>query len=280
MLTDPLTPRSGLARFFRIVSPLVAVILAGAALTVASSASAQNLVTNGTFAITGTYNGTATSFWFGGYSYWGGSESLSSWTFVPAGSGNIGAGFDFVNGATAACYGGSSTCTSGNNSIETILPQAVTAPVGGNFIAVDANWSGNTQSSGVTQSVSGLTTGASYTLAFSFALTKWNGDSSASDSAAITAQLGSASQTTNALTITSPTSFSGWVTETFTFVATSATETLALLASGGSGQPPLALIANVSLTKSPEPMSIAILATGILGLAIASRKRRAPTYLA
>ena len=273
MWTDRFKSFRGVPRASRTVGAALAAALFGAVLTVGAPASAQNLVANPTFSITG---GTS-SFWFGGYSQWGGSESLGSWAFIPAGSGNIGAGFDFANGTTAACYGGSSGCSGG--SIETVLPVAITAPVGSNFIAIDSSWGGATQNSGVSQSISGLTSGATYKLTFSYALTQWSGFTG-SDSAAVTAILGSASQTTSPIGPIATQTFSGWATSTFTYVANATTETLQLLASSGSGQPPLVLLANVSLTKAPEPMSIAILGTGILGLVTAARKRRAPKHLA
>ena len=111
-------------------------------------------------------------------------------------------------------------------------------------------------------------------LSFAYALTQWSGYGPAPDSVNFTAILGAASQSTPTVSIATTGGFSGWATATFSYVATSASETLQLLAAGGSGQPPLALIANVSLTKAPEPMSIALFGTGIAALAGVARKRR------
>ena len=54
-----------------------------------------------------------------------------------------------------------------------------------------------------------------------------------------------------------------WTTQTAYFEATSATEFLSFLSLGGSGEPPMALLDNVSLYAAPEPSSLALLGTGI-----------------
>jgi hypothetical protein len=239
----------------------MAVAVIGLGLALPSPASAQNLVQNGQFAITG---GTA-SFSFGGYFDYGPGESLADWTYVPAGTGqNQGAAFDFANGSTSAYY---------NAGTSTILPSAITAPSGGNFIAMDANWGGATTSAGISQTISGLTSGASYTLSFAYALTQWQGYTGP-NSLYWTAELGSSAKNTGTQTISTQ-GFSGWATATFTFIADNATETLTFLANGGTGQPPIALLANVSLTKAPEPMSLALFGTGIVALMGVARKRPA-----
>ena len=71
--------------------------------------------------------------------------------------------------------------------------------------------------------------------------------------------------------------FSGWMTETFDYVATSSTEVLSFLASGSpAGQPPFALLANVSMTQVPEPATWALMLTGLAALAGIVRGRRTP----
>jgi hypothetical protein len=263
MLTERSPGHASVARFSLRAGLAVAVATFGLSLTIASPASAQNLVANPTFAISG---GT-TSFAFGGYAPYGGpsNESLAGWTYVPSGTGssNTGAGFDFANGTTTAYYAGSTA---------QILPIAITAPAGGNFVGFDANWGGATQPTGISQTIYGLTPGVTYTLSFAWAESQWY-NYTGSDTVAWTASLGGTSQSTSPVTIPSQ-GFSGWMTQTFNFVANSSSEPLSFLATSASGQPPLALLANVSLAKAPEPMSVVLFGTGVIGLMAATRKRR------
>lgn len=61
--------------------------------------------------------------------------------------------------------------------------------------------------------------------------------------------------------------FSGWLNQTFDFVATGSSEVLSFLAAGTpAGVPPFALLANVSVTVAPEPAGITVMLSGIAGL--------------
>lgn len=61
--------------------------------------------------------------------------------------------------------------------------------------------------------------------------------------------------------------FTGWMDQTFDFVATGPSDVLSFLANGTpAGVPPFALLANVSITQVPEPASLTVLLSGITGL--------------
>jgi hypothetical protein len=78
--------------------------------------------------------------------------------------------------------------------------------------------------------------------------------------------------------------FTGWMTGSMTFTATSASELLEFVSLGApSGQPPVALLDGVSLTgltgAAPEPGTWAMMGLGFAGLGLVAyrRRRKAPS---
>src|SRR5580700_3789694 len=78
--------------------------------------------------------------------------------------------------------------------------------------------------------------------------------------------------------------FTGWMTGSMTFTATSASEVLEFVSLGApSGQPPVALLDGVSLTgltgAAPEPGTRAMMGLGFAGLGLVAyrRRRKAPS---
>ena len=143
------------------------------------------------------------------------------------------------------------------------------SPNGGNFVALD----GDTDYNGpLQQSISGLTPGGKYTVAFSWAaiqLTNRTGETTERFDVSL------GSQTLSTATLTNPTQgFSGWKSASLTFTASAATELLSFLSVGTpNGLPPVALLDGVSLTEVPEPGTIALLGAGML--AVGALRRRA-----
>ena len=73
-----------------------------------------------------------------------------------------------------------------------------------------------------------------------------------------------------------PNAFTGWMHETMIFTATNATETLSFLSNGTpGGEPPVNLLADVSMEAVPEPSSLALSALGVIGLYLVHARRRA-----
>ena len=75
--------------------------------------------------------------------------------------------------------------------------------------------------------------------------------------------LGGSTQNTSVVNVASQ-GFSGWMNQTFYYVATSSSEVLSFLAASTTNVPPFALLANVSLTLAPEPSSSALVFTGLV----------------
>ena len=71
--------------------------------------------------------------------------------------------------------------------------------------------------------------------------------------------------------------FTGWLSATYYFIPTAASEMLSFTAGGTptSGAPPFALLTNISVTTVPEPGSLAVIVSGIIGLAALRRRPRA-----
>ncbi len=74
--------------------------------------------------------------------------------------------------------------------------------------------------------------------------------------------------------------FTGWMTASFDFTATSASEVLKFLSIGGpTSLPPVALLDDVSLTGDipgsvPEPATWAMMGMGFAGLGLVAYRRR------
>ena len=227
----------------------------------------QNLLTNGNFTSFTTAPPTDGS-GLDTTSYTTGAV-LSSWT-------NAGYTFVFTNGnagdltitgsAGAFSLRGPNNTTPTNNGLD-LPPQP---PGGANVVALDGAY----EVGPLTQVVGGLTAGKTYAVSFDWAGAQQNGNYNTATTDSFSVALGAAtgvftagpggtsgtlagSQTT-AVADNVAHGFTGWMTQTFDFTATGSSETLYFLANGTpTGEPPFALLSDVSLTVVPEPATSA-----------------------
>lgn len=153
---------------------------------------------------------------------------------------------------------------------------------GGNFIGADGAY----HLGKLTQAVTGLIVGQTYTLTFDFAgAQEYNyGNGPSTDSWYFGFENMNIDQQSAVLN-NSYKGFTGWNTQTFSFVATQTSDTLYFLAQGApAGQPPFSLLDNVSLvgaygtvSTAPEPATWAmmLLGFGIIGASLRTRRRGA-----
>lgn len=235
----------------------------------ATPAQAQtNLVTNGTFAITGS---SPQSFQFGTYGPYNATtalgESLAGWSST---------GYNYVfipTDTTATGYYGALSLWNPTNGAANGFTNA--SPTGGNYIAADSDYPGG-GTAPITQTISGLTVGRIYRVSFAWAGAQQSGfDGTTTQSWQVS--FGSSTQNTATINVANH-GFSGWMNQTFNFVATSSSQALSFLAVGSPAIPPFTLLANVSVTVVPEPASggpLLVGFAGLLGLAWWRRKRPA-----
>jgi hypothetical protein len=146
------------------------------------------------------------------------------------------------------------------------------APLGGNAVAIDGD---PTYSGALSQSISGLKIGDTYSLQFYQAASQQIGLSGATTEQWKVSLGGGTAQTSDLMSTPSQGAHA-WMQETMTFVATSVTETLQFLALGTpQGEPPVVILGDVSLTDVPEPGVFATLAVGLLALFTIRRRRAA-----
>lgn len=139
-------------------------------------------------------------------------------------------------------------------------------PTGGNFIAADADY----ETGAISQTIAGLTVGKTYDLSFNWAAAQQTGFYGPTKQE-WKVTFGSQTQDTPVYDLpgevkNGPTvkNFSGWMPDSMVFTATSNSEVLSFLASGSPQVPPFTLLANVSLTATPEPGTLPLLLTGLL----------------
>ena len=157
------------------------------------------------------------------------------------------------------------------------------SPDGGNFVAFDGDPTPGARQT-MSQMISGLTTGQSYTLTFDWAATQYEfvngpaGDWSGATTNQFQVSLGGDVQDTSRVDVASR-GFTGWMTDTMTFTAASASEVLSFVSEGGgTALPPVALLADVSLTGDvpgavPEPATWAMMGMGFAGLGLMAYRR-------
>ena len=236
-------------------------LAAGAALgllAIASPASAGNGVKNGSFEVTsngiGQFdNNTVAKYW-----------SSNGYNFL----------FDGNNptGTSVGQYGGLSLWGPGNGSNNGLTA----SPFGGNFVGADGAFG----VAPIQQTLHNLTAGVGYAVDFYWGGAQQNGFNGAQTEQWEVSLGGGTSQST-AIYNNSNHGFSGWIHETFTFIAPhSGDNVLSFLAHGTpDGVPPFSLLDGVSAAV-PEPATWAMLIGGFGLVGAAARRRRSAAVAA
>jgi len=237
------------------------------ALSAFATSAKANLVFNGSFSTTTNGGGQL------GYN-----TNAQYWTNDSDGQGGVGYNFIFASGT------GDTTGSNGidgnvalwglnNGGIDT-LPAS--SPDGGNYIGDDGAY----EVGAIQQTITGLIVGDKYQLGF-----WWAGAQQSGFTGTTTEQwkvtLGTQTQSTAVVTDPSH-GFTGWMYQTFTYTATSATEVLSFLAVGtpvNPSEPPFVLLDGVTLNQDPavsEPgtRSFMLGGLGLIGLGAIRSKNR------
>lgn len=245
----------------------------GSAIGPAFATPVTNLVTNGDFsAVSG---GLSSSTQFGTLATVAPQQFITGWT----GNNGYEIWYPSANAAVTENANGQYSYTDKEK-----LWGASAPPSGpGTFIGLDGDQTNGFQAS-IAQVLHGLTIGSTYQVSFDWAGAQMQSSSGATTES-LAVSLGSQTHDLTALSNTSE-GFTGWQTASPDFVASSTYETLRFLAVGSPfGLKPFSLLTNVSVTEvpakvsaqAPEPGSLALLGSGLigLGLVLSSRRRKA-----
>ncbi len=245
-------------------------LITGLAMAVAfgATAHATEFVQNGNFE-----NASSGSFEYDSSQHTG---SVANWTYNdPAGENS----YNILFKTSTAVSGNPTTRFGASQGLWALPSNTGSFNIGTNFMALDGDrgsgGSNNVQGE-IEQQINGLTVGAVYTLTFDFAagqLQSRTGDTTEK----LQVFLGGDMRTTDTLSVASK-GAANWELETFTFTATSSSELLKFLSVGTpSGEPPMALLDNVSLQGPgvPEPATWGLMLVGVGLIGATLRRRRA-----